>query len=360
MSTTLIQQTKEDGVSPVYIGNGPSPKFLFVDYNQPHWKRKKIMMDADPAVMKLFKSYPLSSLYIVLIVLLQTVLTYFFKDSSYWILFLASYTIGAVADHAMWVLIHDCTHNVVLNSRYGNLFLHLVANIPLVWPSTLSFRYYHLMHHSNLNTAYGDPDVPSALENKIFGSTALGKTIWLCFFPYIQSARILRFKSENSKGVDPWIVANFLIQIIYTGSVYYFWGFRSVAYLTMSSTFALGLHPLGARWIAEHYAVEPKQETYSYYGILNKLAFNIGYHNEHHDFPQVPWVYLPQLKKRFPLFYTNLISHDSYIGVLYKFIFDPNFTLETRVVRPFTDKRNEVTTTTTTSSSLSSSQRKKQ
>ena len=55
----------------------------------------------------------------------------------------------------------------------------------------------------------------------------------------------------------------------------------------------MGLHPLGARWIQEHYLVHGEQETTSYYGILNVPALNVGYHNEHHDFPSVPWNRLP-------------------------------------------------------------------
>ena len=62
------------------------------------------------------------------------------------------------------------------------------------------------------------------------------------------------------------------------------------------------------------------QETYSYYGPLNWLTWNVGYHNEHHDFCNIPGSRLPALKKLAPEFYDNLAVCDSWIGVIWDYI----------------------------------------
>ena len=68
-----------------------------------------------------------------------------------WILWLpCAYVIGATIDHALWVLIHECSHNLVFRSRTANRVLAIVANLPMVVPAALSFWNYHLLHHRHL------------------------------------------------------------------------------------------------------------------------------------------------------------------------------------------------------------------
>jgi sphingolipid delta-4 desaturase len=79
--------------------------------------------------------------------------------------------------------------------------------------------------------------------------------------------------------------------------------------------------------------LDENQETYSYYGPLNAVAFNVGYHNEHHDFPSVPWNRLPELKKAAPDYYDTLKSHHSWTKLFLRFLFDKNISLYSRTMR---------------------------
>jgi sphingolipid delta-4 desaturase len=59
----------------------------------------------------------------------------------------------------------------------------------------------------------------------------------------------------------------------------------------------------------------------------------MGYHNEHHDLPSVPWNNLPKLRAMAPEFYENLKYHSSWSRLLLQFVFDRRYSLYSRVER---------------------------
>ncbi len=93
-----------------------------------------------------------------------------------------------------------------------------------------------------------------------------------------------------------------------------------------------GLHPMSWHFVAEHFEFVSGQETYSYYGPMNWLTYNVGYHNEHHDFPRIPGWRLPQVRKIAPEFY-DMPSYASWVRVIYDFIKGDNMNLFGRVKR---------------------------
>jgi len=74
-----------------------------------------------------------------------------------------------------------------------------------------------------------------------------------------------------------WHLINVVSQLLFDYILIKAVGLRPFIYLLMSSFFAGSLHPCSGHFIAEHYLWDgSSQETYSYYGPLNLLAYNVG------------------------------------------------------------------------------------
>ncbi|MFN4975633.1 MAG: fatty acid desaturase [Bacteroidota bacterium] len=305
--------------------------FVHVTTPEPHRGRTREMLKQHPELRELIGKNPYSIFAIIGIVSIQLLVAYLLSGQSWWWVFGAAYLVGAFADHALFVLIHECAHKLIFKNRAANKIAGMIANIPLIFPSSVSFETYHLKHHSFQGVHELDGDLPNYWEAKLINHYFIGKVIWLLFYPIFQVFRLNRLR--EIAPFDKWVALNWIIQIASMTAIAWFLGAQSFVYLVASFFFSVGLHPLGARWIQEHYLTHGEQETYSYYGVLNHVAFNVGFHNEHHDFPSVPWNRLPDIKKTAPGFYDHLSSHTSWTKLFFRFLFDQEISLFSRVVR---------------------------
>jgi sphingolipid delta-4 desaturase len=300
----------------------------------PHVGRARAIIKAHPEVRQLMIRNPWTAVIAVAIVALQTALAWWFGKLGigyWWLSLLVAYFVGAFANHANYVIIHDATHNLILRRRSWNILIAILADLPNLTAGAMGFRVYHLKHHSHQGDYEHDADLANLWEAKLVGNKWYRKAIWLMFFPVFQLTRPPRLKAITMR--DRWFVLNLVCAATYDVAIIYFFGWAGFLYLAFSSFFSIGLHPVGARWIQEHYTNDPDQETYSYYGPINRLCLNMGYHNEHHDLPSIPWNNLPKLKAMAPEFYDNLKFHPSWTRLLLQFIFDKRYTLFSRIER---------------------------
>ena len=305
--------------------------FITVESPEPHRDRTKAILQQHPEARSLIGRNPLSFLLIAGVVALQTLIAFIVRDQTWWVPLVVAYGIGAYANHSLFVLIHECAHNLIFKRQSSNILAGILADFPNLVPSSVSFRSYHLKHHSFQGDYDLDADLPSRWEARLVGSSFPGKALWLLFFPVFQALRPPRLKEIGF--ANSWTFVNWIIVAGYDVLIAVFFGPGALLYLFLSFFFSIGLHPLGARWIQEHYLTSPPQETYSYYGPLNSLALNVGYHNEHHDLPSVPWNRLPRLKALAPEWYDNLVSHRSWSKLLWRFLSDPGISLFSRIIR---------------------------
>ncbi len=312
--------------------------FQYSDLPEPHRARTKEILKTHPEVRKLITRTPASFLIIFFVVSLQLAIAFLLKEQPWWAALIAAFLVGAFANHTCYVLIHEAAHNLIFKKKALNYIAGIIADIPNVIPSSVSFRSYHLKHHSYQGDYYQDADLASKWEAKLIGSSFIGKAIWELFFPLFQGFRPPRLKGIQFMNL--WTIVNWIVIFGIDAVVIIFLGPVSFLYLVFSFFFSIGFHPLGARWIQEHYLVAPPQETYSYYGPLNYVALNVGYHNEHHDFQSIPWNKLPELKRTAPEFYDNLVYHKSWFKLWIKFLLDPDISLFSRMVRRSEDNLN--------------------
>lgn len=134
------------------------------------------------------------------------------------ILVIAYFFFGSILNHNLFLAIHELSHNLAFSTPVYNLQ-------PSYWGS-------HVGHFPELSPVCLKPKPPG----------------W-------------------------WEFVNFVIQIALNAAMVYFWSWKSLAHLILSTFLGSGMHPMAGHFILEHYVFKPEQENYSYYGPLNLLTW---------------------------------------------------------------------------------------
>lgn len=299
--------------------------------DEPHASRRKEILAKYPQVKKLMGADPMLKWIVTMMVAIQIIAAYAIKDCPWPVVILAAYVFGGTINHSMALAIHEISHNLAFgHSRpLANRFLGIFGNVIMGLPTSVTFKKYHLEHHRYQGVDGVDMDIPSRLEGVLFCNT-FTKTIWVILQPFFYALRPLFLLPKPMSILE---LVNWVVQVAFDAGIFYFFGAKSLIYLISGSFLAMGLHPLAGHFISEHYMFLKGQETYSYYGPLNYLTFNVGYHMEHHDFPFIPGSRLPQLKAMVPEYYDNIPHHKSWCKVIYDFIMDPEIGPYSRVKR---------------------------
>lgn len=307
------------------------PAFFRSSTEEPHLRRRKAILAEHPEVRALC-GYDRNTIWITLLVgIAQLALAYGVARSelSYWLVLPLAYFVGSVLSHWSAMSIHETSHNLAARASLGNRAVAWLANLSMVLPMAETFRRYHLKHHTHLGVEEEDSDLPRAVEVRWIGAGRIAKLLWLLVYPVAYLIRGASYAGRLSRAEALHMAFMLAVNL----ALYEALGWRGMVYLALSTAIGHGPHPVAAHFIHEHYVFAPGQETFSYYGILNWVTFNVGYHYEHHDLPSIPGSRLPAYRRITDKHYADLVSHTSWTWVLWHFVTSRVMGAHSRIVR---------------------------
>jgi len=87
-----------------------------------------------------------------------------------WKFLLTLYIVGATANQALFLAVHEITHNLAFKSINANKALSIFANLPIGMGYAAMFKLYHAEHHKYQGVEGIDTDLPTKFEGKLLQS----------------------------------------------------------------------------------------------------------------------------------------------------------------------------------------------
>lgn len=334
MRKAAAPQSSPASKAPFVASRAPPPEYD----GKEHLRRRKVLQSEDPKFIESI-SGPDWRLSVVAGVVLAAHLGFAVYVapllSWFWLVAFCS-TGGALLAHMSFLGMHEVTHDHFFADSTSNMVWGFLIQTPLVLPVSTLFRKFHAIHHATLANAE-DPDEPSAFEERWFLGSALGRAVWASSQWLWYIVRPLgmpelaeRASADRWKDVlcFAWQGASLFglahaLAALHGPAAWADAATKALSYCALSIMFAMGPSPLlfSAHFLAEHRpssvlpppalkaglpplpAHLPEAPSFNYYGPGNLVSYNVGYHTEHHDFPNVSGFRLPALSKRFKGYY---------------------------------------------------------
>lgn len=313
---------------------------------EPHAVRKQAILLKHPEIKELMRPEWRTKWMVLCTVALQVIMAAHAASWPLDVYACAVYAIGATANHSLFLAIHELSHNLGFRSTFWNRMLAVFANTAIGVPYCIVFKPFHMLHHRDMGSRDNDTDIPTEYEAQCISDSSRGrlehilrKSVFMISQIFAYALRPVLVKPELVV-VTRWLVFNWTVQLGFNALVVCVLGWSAMGYLLLSSFLAGSIHPTAGHFISEHYMLEGNKssETTSYYGALNYVTYNVGYHNEHHDFPNIPWSGLPKVRAIAPEFYDTLPQCKSWSGAIATYILDDAVGPYSRVVRRTTEE----------------------
>lgn len=280
----------------------------------PHWhdERRERMLREHPALRSLTGPNRWTAVLIIVLAALQLSIGAVLARFPWWAAVIGALLVGTLVSHALGVLIHEATHDLVFTSPTANRIIAMVANIPLVFPAAMDFRGKHLKHHAHLGQPDGaDTQAPQTWDFR-FVTNGVRRFVWHAMGP------ILTHSDAPAQRPSLWLYVNVALNAAAMLAYTWAFGLQALLFLGISGVMAFGHHPVGVRRYGEHLTLREGQPTVSYYGPLNWVSFDVGLHVEHHDLPNVPWNHLRAVRSIAAPEYESLAALHSWSALLWQ------------------------------------------
>ena len=190
---------------------------------------------------------------------------------------------------------HDAAHGCVFKSKAASYWIGLLCWSPTGMSYTI-YSNYHLHHHRITNTY---PDVDNFVVTDYTKNPVLAKMLMLVVYSFAYPIYFMFQMFRYTKRLSTWKKIRMNLELAAMFSViglmaHYLPG--KVFFFFYGVPFILGAILASTTSLIEHFQMDPGDDdayssrTYATkMPLLNFVWNNLGYHNEHHKYPGIPW-----------------------------------------------------------------------